>query len=212
MRDGQTRIREKERRTKFVAYYLSSLNATQAAIDAGYSVKTARQVASQLLTRIDVAKAIAAAKVTALTKVSITQDAVLLELKALAFSRIEDYAIDDAGNLIPAPGRPASVMAAISSLKRKTRVLPDGTVEREVEFRLWDKPGSLKLAGRHVGLFPAKDQAAIDAAALAAVDKRIADARREREAARTLAEQQEAERQRAIEAVEVPKASGGVDT
>jgi hypothetical protein len=74
-----------------------------------------------------------------------------------------------------------------------------------VEFRLWDKPGSLKLAGRHVGLFPSKDQAAIDAAAEAMLQKAIAKARQEREAAKTLAEEQEAQRQRAIDIQEPPK-------
>jgi len=84
----------------------------------------------------------------------------------------------------------------------------EGRIERTVEFRLWDKPGSLKLAGRHVGLFPGKDQAAIEAAAETYVTKLIEKARQEKEAQRALAENREAERERAavVDVVEAPKA------
>ena len=46
----------------FVEFYLIDLNATQAAIRAGYSKKTAKQQASRLLTNVDVAAAVAEAK------------------------------------------------------------------------------------------------------------------------------------------------------
>jgi phage terminase small subunit len=46
----------------FVDEYLIDLNATQAAIRAGYSEKTAKQQASRLLTIVDVAAAVAEAK------------------------------------------------------------------------------------------------------------------------------------------------------
>ena len=47
------------RRQRFVAEYLLDLNATQAAIRAGYSPHTARQQGSRLLTDVDVPRAIA---------------------------------------------------------------------------------------------------------------------------------------------------------
>lgn len=47
---------------RFVAEYLIDLNATQAAIRAGYSEKTARQVASENLSKPDIAEAIATAQ------------------------------------------------------------------------------------------------------------------------------------------------------
>ena len=47
---------------RFVEEYLIDLNATQAAIRAGYSAKTAKQQASRLLTNVDVVAAVALAK------------------------------------------------------------------------------------------------------------------------------------------------------
>lgn len=49
-----------DKQQRFVAEYLVDLNATQAAIRAGYSEKTARQVASENLSKPDIAEAIAA--------------------------------------------------------------------------------------------------------------------------------------------------------
>lgn len=46
----------------FVREYLVDHNATQAAVRAGFSVKTAKQQGSRLLTNVDVAKALAAAE------------------------------------------------------------------------------------------------------------------------------------------------------
>ena len=45
---------------RFVAEYLIDLNATQAAIRAGYAVKTANREGSRLLSNVDIAEAIAA--------------------------------------------------------------------------------------------------------------------------------------------------------
>lgn len=47
-----------EKQKKFVDYYCSSGNATQSAIKAGYSKKTARSQGQRLLTNVDVKKAI----------------------------------------------------------------------------------------------------------------------------------------------------------
>jgi phage terminase small subunit len=49
-----------QRQRRFVAEYLIDLNATQAAIRAGYSEKTARSVGSENLTKPDIAAAISA--------------------------------------------------------------------------------------------------------------------------------------------------------
>ena len=41
------------RQRRFAVEYLKDLNATQAAIRAGYSAKTAKQAGSRLLTKVD---------------------------------------------------------------------------------------------------------------------------------------------------------------
>ena len=66
--------------------------------------------------------------------------------------------VDDEGQLRLTDNAPSNAMAAVQSIKRKTRVYYDketGAVdhkEYDVEIKLWDKPGPLKLIGRHVGV------------------------------------------------------------
>jgi hypothetical protein len=83
-----------------------------------------------------------------------TQDTVLHEVSLLSHSSIAHYVVDDEGNVGEAEGAPVGAIRAVQSIRRRARVLPDGSRTYEVEIRLWDKPGMLKLMGRHVGLFP----------------------------------------------------------
>ena len=59
---------------RFVAEYLIDLNATQAAIRAGYSVKTAKQAGSENLSKPDIAKAVQDAQAARAARTEITQD------------------------------------------------------------------------------------------------------------------------------------------
>ncbi|MCR5564009.1 MAG: terminase small subunit [Desulfovibrio sp.] len=61
----------------FVKEYLVDLNATQAAIRAGYSAKTANAAAGRLLVNVSVAAAIQAAKAERMERVEIKADDVL---------------------------------------------------------------------------------------------------------------------------------------
>ncbi|HXS24369.1 MAG TPA: terminase small subunit [Gemmatimonadales bacterium] len=197
------------RHIAFVAEFVVCLNATQAAIKAGYSTKTAAIQGSQLLRMPKIAEAIEKARSRAMIKADFDQAKVLGELGLLAFSDVDNYMVDElTGKLVAAPNAPPGVMRAVSAVKYRAVTDAEGRIERTVEFRLWDKPGSLKLAGRHVGLFPGKDQAAIEAAAETYVTKLIEKARQEKEAQRALAENREAERERAavVDVVEAPKA------
>ena len=141
----------------FAREYLVDLNGKQAAIRAGYSPKTAEMQASRLLRSVKVKRVVDAALKKRAAKTEITQEKVLKELTVLAHSNVDDYQMDEGGRLVPAEGKPPAVMRAVSSVKYRSRTIGAGKaaqVVREVEFRLWDKPGTLKLEGRHVGLFP----------------------------------------------------------
>lgn len=65
------------RQARFVEQYLVDLNATQAAIRAGYSAHTAEQQGSRLLGNADVAQAVRAAQSARSERVQISQDDVL---------------------------------------------------------------------------------------------------------------------------------------
>jgi phage terminase small subunit len=144
---------------RFVDEYVVDLNATAAAIRANYSKRSARSIASEHLTKPNIAAAIAAALEARATRTSITQDRVLAELALLAFSDVTHYRVTDGGAVVLAPGAPAGAMRALQSIKQRiTRRGRGQNIEviRDVFIRLWDKPGPLKLAGQHVGLFTEK--------------------------------------------------------
>lgn len=135
---------------RFAEEYPIDLNATKAAERAGFSAKTARQQGQRALTNVAVAAAIQAALMKRSARTEITQDRVLTELGLLAFSDVMNYEIREDGTLAPAANAPPGAMRAISSIKYKMSTDSEGRAVRDVEIRLWDKPGPLKLAGRHV--------------------------------------------------------------
>ena len=75
---------------RFVQEYLIDLNATQAAIRAGYSKKTAQEQASRLLSKVKVQADIQKAMKRRSERTGITQDRVLEELALIAFSDISE--------------------------------------------------------------------------------------------------------------------------
>jgi len=73
---------------RFVEEYLIDLNATQAAIRAGFSRKTAEQQGYQLLQKTSVAQAIEVAVAERSQRTQITADQVISELAKIGFSDI----------------------------------------------------------------------------------------------------------------------------
>lgn len=69
------------KQARFVAEYLVDLNATQAAIRAGYSEKTARQAGSENLSKPDIQEAIEEAQQARSKRTGIDQDEVVRGLK-----------------------------------------------------------------------------------------------------------------------------------
>ncbi len=67
----------------FVAEYLIDLNATQAAIRAGYSEKAAKAIGAENLTKPDVQEAIKDAMQARAERTEITQDKVLKDVEAI---------------------------------------------------------------------------------------------------------------------------------
>lgn len=136
----------------FVVEYLIDLNGTQAAIRAGYAPGAAHVEASRLLRNDKVVAYVEKAKAQREARVNTTADSVLHEMSLLAQSNVEHYYVDDFGNLKPTDDAPEGAMRAVSSIKKKIRHAKDGSITYEVEFRLWDKPGSLKLMGKHANV------------------------------------------------------------
>lgn len=145
------------RQRAFVAEYLIDMNATQAAIRAGYAFATAGQAGHEYLNIPKIAAAIERGKAQRLSRVNITADSVLHEMAALALSNVSHYVISDDGQVELAEGAPENAMAAVQSIKKKTKIFRDRQGiethrEYDVELRLWNKPEPLKLMGRHANV------------------------------------------------------------
>lgn len=78
------------KQSQFVDEYLVDNNATQAAIRAGYSEKTANQQASRLLANVKIANVIAEAQESRSERIEFTADDVMRELIAIVKHEDED--------------------------------------------------------------------------------------------------------------------------
>ncbi len=71
------------RQQRFVEEYLTDLCASQAAVRAGYSEKTAKQIGSRLLTHVDVQAAIEKGKAELSKRAGVTQEWVIEKLQVV---------------------------------------------------------------------------------------------------------------------------------
>ena len=78
-----------DRQARFCEEYLIDLNATQAAIRAGYSEKTANRIASELLSKLDIQEKITELKAERAKRTEMTQDSVIQELAAVARAEVK---------------------------------------------------------------------------------------------------------------------------
>lgn len=139
----------------FVAEYLIDLNATQAAIRAGYSEKTAQEQASRLLSNVIVSEAIQAAMQERSKRTEITQDMVLRELARIGFSDIRKL-FNESGSLKRVEELDDDAAAFVSSVEVVTRKVPggeDNEVEHTAKIKMWDKRAALVDVGKHLGMF-----------------------------------------------------------
>jgi phage terminase small subunit len=143
---------------RFVQEYIIDLNATQAAIRAGYKPKTAYSTGSENLKKPEIQTAIAKAEAERSARTQITADRVLQELAKLAFANMADYM---------RVGPNGDPVCDFSKLTRdQAAALVEVTVEdfldgrgdntrevRRIKFKLADKKGALVDIGKHLGMF-----------------------------------------------------------
>lgn len=123
-----------DRQRRFVDEYLVDLNATQAAIRAGYSQKTARQIGQKLLTKVDIQQAISAAQAARQERTELTADEVIRDLR-----EVRDVCL----------GRKS--VKVVEVVKFEGEATP-----HEVDALVFDANGAnkaLELLGKHIGMF-----------------------------------------------------------
>lgn len=144
----------------FVNEYLTNLNATQAAKDAGYSEKTANEIGAENLAKPSIQTAIQRAMDERAERTNVRADNVILELATIAFSDINDFLEIDSEGVVKGKilaSLPEGATRAIKKIKQKKVVLLANEKETlqsvTLEFELWDKPKSLELLGKHLKLW-----------------------------------------------------------
>lgn len=146
---------------RFVDEYLIDLNATQAAIRAGYSKKRASEIGYQLLQKTTVQESIQKSMDDRANRTQITADRVLQEYAKIGFADIKDFLSFRTAQTVvdrDKEGKPVIDYASIIELKDSEQV--DGAVISEVslkdgslKFKLHDKKGALDSIARHLGMF-----------------------------------------------------------
>lgn len=135
-----------DKQQRFVTEYLVDLNATQAAIRAGYSEKTARSIGHELLTKPDVEAAVAAGRAKLSEKTGITAERVLAEIEKVAFANPRAVMAWGPGGVILRDSEELTEdEAAIISEVAETK---DG-----MRVKLHSKLDALGKLGQHLGLF-----------------------------------------------------------
>jgi phage terminase small subunit len=153
----------------FVDEYLIDLNATQAAIRAGYSERTARKIGNENLTKPDIAKKIQEAMNNRSKRTEITADMVLKEYAKLGFSNITDYLSVEVKLVTvdrDSEGKPITELQQVVSIF-ETDMVPEDKMRAVAEIKqtkegialkLHDKKGALDSMARHLGMFVDKSE------------------------------------------------------
>ena len=151
------KLTPKQRR--FVDEYLIDLNATQAAIRAGYSPKTANEQGARLLANVSIAKAIQEARDKQQERTEITQDRVLLEYARIAFFDPRKLFRSD-GSPKPVEELDADTAAALAGLEVREEFEGAGENRTFVgytkKYKLANKLGALDSLAKHLGMLDGK--------------------------------------------------------
>ncbi|WP_243113068.1 terminase small subunit [Ruminococcus sp. Marseille-P6503] len=139
-----------EKQKKFCEEYLIDLNATKAAVRAGYSKKTANTIAAQNLAKLNVQKYISELQKEQSERTRITADQVLEELAAIAFSDRTELA-----RVVSRQGETAVELTETKDLPDTVKKVVSGVKQGRngVEISSYDKLRALELLGKHLGMF-----------------------------------------------------------
>jgi phage terminase small subunit len=164
------------KQARFVEEYLIDLNATQAAIRAGYSAKTAGQIGEQNLRKLEIASAISDAQAQRSKRTEITADQVLRELARVGFANLSDvtdwgvkevaFGYDGDGKKLRPEEIGDAAMVRYVDAPFVTPVNRDDLSEASraavsevalgrdgFKIKMHDKNGALLQLGRHLGMF-----------------------------------------------------------
>ncbi len=144
---------------RFCDEYVIDLNATQSAIRAGYSEKTAGSIGQRLLKNVEIQNEINAINEKRTTKTGITAERVLTELGKIAFSDLKEYLSFNENGVTFRDSEEVdgTLINEVSSQETVTRRgsgdNKEETIRVNLKMRLHDKMKALELLGKHLNIF-----------------------------------------------------------
>lgn len=154
---GNSKASAAHRERLFVdAYIANGENGAQAAIAAGFSEKTARQIAAQLLKRPGVQQTLKERRDSLERKYALTTEAVIEKLAKLIHADVRDLYNED-GTLKDPKDWPDDVAMAVTGFEATEELEGHGNDRKFVgmrkKIRIIDPTSSIQLAMRRLGLF-----------------------------------------------------------
>lgn len=152
-----------DKQKRFCDEYVVDLNATQSAIRAGYSEKTAGSQGQRLLQNVEIQNEINAINAKRSAKTGITAEKVLTELGKIAFSDLKEYlSFDENGvRFKDSEEVDGTLISEVSSQETVTRRgsgdNKEETVRVNLKMKLHDKMKALELLGKHLNIFNDKE-------------------------------------------------------
>lgn len=143
-----------EKQIIFCKEYLVSMNATESAIKAGYSKKTAYSQGCRLLKDVRIKTFIDEQLYERASKLDITPNRILEELGHIAFFDISN--IYDGISLKEIDSLPENITRAISGIKSRMEKSEGENVAEIVEIKSNDKLKALEMLMKHLGMFTEK--------------------------------------------------------
>jgi phage terminase small subunit len=152
------------KQARFIDEFLIDLNGTQAAIRAGYSKKTAQQIATENLSKPVIQAEIRRRQDELAEKCGITAEKIVSELGKLGFSNMGDYlkCNKDGDPYFDYEPLTPEQKAALAEVVVETYVEgkgKDAQTVKKVKFKLADKISALEKLGRHLGMFKDREPA-----------------------------------------------------
>lgn len=149
----------------FVAEYLVDMNGGKAAIRAGFSERTARVIAYELLQDPRIQEALQAAMEERAKRVEITADRVLREAARVGLSDIRRL-FNESGAMKPINELDDDISAAVASVEVFEEFEGSGSERVSVgqvrKIKLWDKNPALDKLMKHLGMFEKNNAQVVD--------------------------------------------------
>lgn len=169
---GTSKTAAADRRARFVSAMIENGgNATQAAIAAGFSAKTAYSAGGRLLKNVEIAAAVDKGRAAAVAKAAASAElsiaGTLEELRGIVHSDVRRVFDQKTNALLPINQWPDEAARAVASIKVVEMAgglkIGKGDAVQHVplytkEVKFWDKNSGIDKAMKHLGLFEADNK------------------------------------------------------